>query len=568
MGQRLLKYIPALLVALLLSVVGCRQLPAQLSQAATSAALWPPMSHTLLPVRSHKTELVKPIKPCSNTFTPHTLDHLTWAGEPVRMFESNGTGLAINDLDNDGDQDVVLANLKDPNTILWNEGGLTFRKERLSHGDSRAVNVVDVDGDGWQDIVFTRRTSPPSFWRNTGRDTDTARFEELWLPDVDQRAYAMTWGDMDGDGDLDIVSASYDAALEKDLGYDFMRFRSGGGVYYYENIDAAFVGHHLAERSQALAIALPDFNQDGKADILIGNDFDMPDQAWQQQGREWVEVAPFDRTSHSTMSFDLGDIDNNGSPELFATDMKPYGTDIKTHAEWRPMMARMPHETFIGDPQIMENVLQIRDSAGRFHNHAYRRSLDATGWSWSGKFGDLNNDGFLDLYVVNGMLAADLFDYLPGNELSEQNQLFLNDGAGYFTRAPKLGLGSTASGRGMSMADLDNDGDLDIVVNNLHSPAILFENQLCGGASMEVDLVWPESKNTRALGGRLVLRTSSGVYYRDVRASSGYLSGDPARVHFGFAPGTELYRLEIHWPDGQVSSVEDVAEGTIATITR
>ena len=484
------------------------------------------------------------------------------------MFESNGSGLAINDLDGDGDLDLVFANLKGANAVLWNDGALRFRKEEFRHGDSRAVNVVDVDGDGRQDIVFTRRLMGPSYWRNTGHGRGLDAFEEQMLREVDQKVYALTWGDIDGDGDLDAAGGSYDAALEKDLGYQFMRYRSGGGVYLFENRDDAFQAHQLAQESQALAVALADLNQDGKPDILIGNDFGMLDQAWQQTNAGWQEARPFARMTHSTMSFDWGDIDNDGQAELFATDMKPYNQDVRTLAEWRPMMSKMPNDTFPGDPQIMENVLQVRDASGAFQNEAYTRAIDATGWSWSGKFGDLDNDGWLDLYVVNGMIAADLFHYLPRYELVEENRAFRNDGAGTFALAPEWSLGSKRSGRGMSMADLDGDGDLDIVVNNLESPAQIFENRLCGGSSVQVDLFWPLSKNTRAIGAQLVLRTSAGNLYRDVRAASGYLSGDPARVHFGLPPNAQLQELEIRWPDGQVSTVTEVQLNSVVGITR
>ena len=118
------------------------------------------------------------------------------------------------------------------------------------------------------------------------------------------------------------------------------------------------------------------------------------------------------------------------------------------------------------------------------------------------------------------------------------------------------------------MADLDNDGDLDIVVNNLRGPAQLFENRLCGGAGLLVDLAWPASRNTHALGATLTLYTSAGALTREVRSSTGYLSGAAPRVHFGLPAGTTIERLEVRWPDGAVSSVEGLAAQTLVTVTR
>lgn len=507
---------------------------------------------------------------CAGSFVTHLLDHTTTTGsQVVALYESNGSGVAINDLDNDGDLDIVLANLGDPNTILWNQGDLVFRTQRLSHGDSRAVNIVDVDGDGWQDIVFTRRFAKPTLWRNSGQDGES-RFVEGMLPDVHNPLYSMNWGDINGDGDLDLVAGSYDTELRKQQGAIF-DYRGGGvGVFVYERSGDGFVEQRLAEQADALAIALPDLNDDGRADILVGNDFLRPDFAWLRadDGAGWLETQPFESTSENTMSLDVGDVDNDGSPEIFATDMKPYQQDVRTIAMWLPVMNKMTRPPSSADPQTAENVLQMAGSRSRYTNRAYQRSLDATGWSWSSKFGDLNNDGFLDIYVVNGMIAEGILAHLPGNELVEENQALHNDGHGYFAAAPEWGLGSTASGRGMSMADLDNDGDLDIVVNNLMSPAQLFENRLCGGSSVEVDLRWPTTKNPFAIGAQLALHTSAGTLYRDARAASGYLSGDPARIYFGLPAGAEAQRLEIRWPDGALATVDELSTNTLVTIQR
>jgi hypothetical protein len=422
---------------------------------------------------------------------------------------------------------------------------------------------VDVDGDNRLDIVFTHRTAGLSFWRNTGQSS----FVRETLPGVLEPAYAMAWGDLNGDNALDLVTGSYDAEFNQVLGDTFL-CSDGAGIYYYEQQAGKFIPHRLAEEAQSLTIILPDLNADGRPDILVGNDFDMPDSAWLREGNGWTATQPFAATSHSTMSYDLGDTDNDSIPEIVSADMKPYDISVPTLASWLPVMATMPETHAPDDPQIMENVLQVRDTHGRFTNEAISRGLGATGWSWSAKFGDLDNDGFLDFYVVNGMIAQELFHHLPGGELVEQNQALRNLGDGTFAPAPNWNLGSTASGRGMSMADLDNDGDLDIVVNNLRSPAQLFENRLCGGSGLEVELIWLESGNTRALGGQLVLHTSAGSYARDVRAGSGYLSGDSPRIHFGFPAEAALYRLDIRWPDGTISRIETPARQTLLTIQR
>jgi len=561
-------------VLLLLLIAGCAPTTSSQPESGSvahivtvipTAGIEAQLPASTTPVTVETIVLTQSDRPCSGHFAVHQLDHATIVpgGQEVRMFEANGSGVAINDLDNDGDLDIVLANHADPNTILWNEGDLTFRTERIGEGDARAANIVDVDGDGWLDIVFTRRVTAPNYWRNeNGRG-----FVPTLLPGVDKPLYAINWADLDGDDDLDFVGGTYDAGLLTDFGAEFLS--SGkAGVYVYQNQAGRYKTTRLAGGAQAMALILPDLNGDLRPDIVVGNDFALPDYAWLFSDEGWVE-APFDTTSHSTMSLDLGDIDNNGSYEIFSTDMMPYDDSPSVEAAWAPVMDDMmddPHPN--DDPQIMANMLQIQTSAAGYQNASGPRGLDATGWSWSSKFGDLDQDGWLDLYVVNGFIEYTTFGHLPDHELVEENQVMRNIGDGYFRSAPDWGLGSTESGRGMSMGDMDGDGDLDIVINNLRGPAQLFENQLCSGESIQVDLFWPGRGNSRAIGSTLVLHTSRGDYHRPVKAASGHLSGDPARIHFGFPQDTELHWLEIRWPDGGTTIVDELQAGTMISVSR
>lgn len=541
-----------------LLLAGCDQPP------APAAA---PVTHQ--PVTVHSRSLRASAQPCVDRFDAHDLDHVTTTADgTVRMFEANGAGVAIGDLDNDGDLDFVLGNYAGANTIFWNEGGLRFHKQTMAIGKTRAVTLVDVDADGWQDMVVTRVSGAINYWRNQGRGIERGeRFQQEFLPGFAYPAYVLDWADLDADGDLDAVTASYDAGLLTTRGNAFLQ-DGGGGVYYYENRGGTFMATALASEAQALAIALLDVDGDGRLDITVGNDFAVPDQIWLRRAGGWVADHPFSTTSHSTMSFDLGDVENDGQLELFSTDMKPYSRDPKVLAAWAPVMRDMWHPQADDDPQTMENVLQDRSQGGRFRNRAYERRIDATGWSWSGEFGDLDSDGFLDLYVVNGFIEHDIFSYLPDHELVEENQVLRNDGSGHFTPRPDWALNGTHSGRGMAMADLDGDGDLDVVVNNLRGPAQLFENRLCGGDDLLVDLRWPGSDNLRAIGATVYLETSMGRLRRDVLVTRGYLSAAPAQLHFGFPPDATLHRLVVHWPDKMVSVWAQPAHNALLTIQR
>ncbi len=534
-----------------------------------------------------KSSRLAPQNACAGRFVPHKLDFAN--GLRVReigLYLNNGSGLAVNDLDGDGDQDIVFAGVDREVGIFWNRGNLEFEEEKLDEKFPRGVAIVDVDGDGHLDLVFSHRgLKGVTFYRNLGRPENGSRFELAELSGVDSYAYTMAWGDVDGDGDLDLVTGSYNVELIQN-GIAVPERDPRAGVFYYEQTPEGFIAQRLALSAQTLSTALVDLNHDGRLDLWVANDFDLQDQIWLWQNDRWNAATPFLQTPHSTMSTEWGHIANDSRLALFSTDMMPYDHSPETEAAWAPVMADMmmmemgdhgmEGETMDdhmmmamdpADPQIMENVLQM-PRAGVWDNEAQRRGISAAGWAWSAKFGDLDNDGFLDLYIVNGMIGVNMFAHLPNHELVEENQAYRNLGNGVFETEPQWDLAATESGRGMVMADMDGDGDLDIVVNNLRDSAYLYENQLCEGSGLEIDLFWPDSANPQAVGVQLALKTSLGNLYRDIRASGGYLSGDPYRIHFGIPDDIELYDLTITWPDGRVSVVENLKPHRLIEITR
>ena len=532
---------------------------------------------------------------CSGRFIRHELPHMTQANHPRQPFDSNGAGVALADLDGDGAVDIALAGLGAPLTVLWNTGaGLRFEPVAVDARQTRAVNAVDVDGDGFLDLVATVRDGQPLWLRGAGAARTFARVEDGHFT-ARFPIHAMAWADLDGDEDLDLVGGTYDEELDEIERRDLFLSRVNDtdpdtrtrlrGVYYYENLgireernafqpaNLLFQHLRLSGGAMALAIALPDLDGDGRRDIVVGNDYEVPDYVYLNRPRRWVPAAPFRQTTYNTMAFAEGDIDNDGRFELFAADMKPYRSGPDIDAAWAPVLP--PDAAAVDRAQIYANTLQVRAAVGTFENRAAGAGVDATGWSWSAQFGDLDNDGDLDLYTVNGMIG-EAFGHLPGAELVEENQALRNDGAGAFVPAPEWGLGATESGRGMALADLDLDGDLDIVVNNFQAPAVLFENQVCGGASLQVDLAWPGSANPFAVGARLRLTTDRAAYWRETRVSSGYASSDPPRAHFGFPRNERPQALFVVWPDGVAGTVElvpaDAARrgqhGTLITVQR
>ena len=508
---------------------------------------------------------------CDNSFHRHTLIHETTAPEwTVAGFDANGSGIAAGDLDRDGWLDLVLGGYAQSNTILWNDGNLSFEPQQLGEGLTREVQLVDVDGDGLLDIATTRRGSGLAVWRNTGANERAAMFERVVLPGIDRPLYSMDWLDVDADGDLDLGAATYDAELKDLFGSEFL-MNNAGGVYLFSMENGRFRLQQLTLQAQGLATLFLDVTGDGKAELLVGNDFATPDFIFQQEANGWNSIEQFDVTTHSTMSLSAGDINNDGRLDLFATDMKPAPDDQAALAAWQPVMEAMmaagmeEHD----ERQLMQNVLQIATGDdGGWVDAADSDPLAATGWSWSGRFGDLDNDGWLDLYVVNGMIEATLFAHLPDHELAEQNRAFRGGADGSLIPAPEWNLGDQASGRGMIMADLDLDGDLDIAVNNLRSSAALFENRLCGGVGLQLDLRQETGGNSHAIGAKAIVAVGSHNWMRAVHVADSYLSGDAPRLHFGLGDQDQDVQVTVEWPDGEHTTIGGVAPGSLVTVIR
>ena len=511
------------------------------------------------------------LRPCTDAFVRHELPHVSRGrGERTVLFDSNGAGLAVGDLDGDGRLDIVLADLAGPLTVLWNEtppgGALRFEAAGLPLRGAQAVVAVDVDGNGLLDIVTSQRGGGVARLRNLGGRA----FVFASLPGVHAPAYAIAWGDLDGDGRLDLVAASYDAERERQF-RDSALFGAAGGVFVFYARDDGFERTRLRDGAQALALLLMDATGDGRDDVVVGHDFFIQDDVFTlDPDGAWHRLRPFARTSANTMSLDAGDVLNVGREALFATDMKPTSWDPATLAAWMPLMQKGYERDTALDGHWAANTLNLPQRGG-WRELAIQRGVDATGWSWAGRFGDLDNDGWLDLYVATGMIAHDLLHYLPGGELRERDVALRNRGgaaAGHFVSAPEWGLDSDASGRAVVLADLSGDGRLDVVINTLDSPALLYENRLCGGAALSIDLRWPGSANPYAVGARVELDAPGlGTLTRTVRAGAGYLSGDPPRLHLGLGDAAGPFELRVLWPDGE-RSLLSADPGEHLTVTR
>ena len=543
----------------LIPVVFCASLLLMACSGAQNGAISP--AAPVVTTTSNSVPFSAQATPCGTNFVRHELPHLT-IGEPAGtyVYASNGSGLAVGDVDGDGNEDVVFGNIAGTTTLYLNDGQMHFTPITTDLRDVRSLAIVDTDGDGKLEIVATQRFRRPVIGQYSN---GTITFSDM--PDVYSSFYAMNWQDLNADGKLDAVFGTYDTEQLQNQGLIFNE-RGGGGVFVYYRDGAGYRGERLNQQADALAIAFPDINHDGVKDILVGNDFNRRDMAWLASPTGWQSVEPFWQTTENTMSIDVADVFNNGTNAIFATDMKPYDQDVKTMAEWLPAMKKLTRPLTADDPQFTENTLQVWQY-NRWQNQAYNLQIDASGWSWSGKFGDLDNDGWQDLYVVNGMVAKDLLSYLPKNQIDEPDMLFVNHAGQSFTRED-WGLSDSGSGRAMTMVDLNHDGRLDVVINPMDGHAAIYENQRCAGNSLELRLLQPNHPNPTAIGANVRITATGLNMMRDVRAASGYLSGEGATIHFGIGSATTVSNIEITWPDGAISYIDSIPGNTLTTITR
>ena len=308
---------------------------------------------------------------CSDAFVTHRLDFTTGMRlREIGTYISNGAGVAANDLDNDGNLDLVFASVDGEGEILWNEGNLQFTSAPLDDRFARGVAIVDVDADGWNDIVFTHRgLGGVTYWRNLGGDASRSSplaprptFERQSLPGVDHYAYAMAWGDVDSDGDLDLVTGSYGAEL-KQHGIDPPEDDPKTGVVLHLQQDGAWASQVLDPHAETLSIAILDVTGDGQPELWAANDFALDDKLWQRDGDAWALIHPFAQTSYSTMTTEWGDIANDGRRALFTTDMNPYDISPRTMAAWVPVLNQLVPHNRADDVQVMANVLLVGDAA-------------------------------------------------------------------------------------------------------------------------------------------------------------------------------------------------------------
>ncbi|WP_299762627.1 VCBS repeat-containing protein [uncultured Dokdonia sp.] len=539
------------------------------------------------------------------------------------LYFYNGGGTAIADFNNDGLDDIYFTANQQADHLYINKGSLQFQNTtsqsgiRNDIGWTTGITTVDINNDGLLDIYISKVDGHLNLkgtnllFINQGNNTDgIPQFKEQakrYGLDLKGLATQASFFDYDTDGDLDVFILNHSLHPNSNYGKGTLRKKVDTlyGDKLLENQNGQFIdvttkaGIFQSRLGYGLGISISDINKDGYPDIYIGNDFFENDYLYiNQKDKTFTEVnstqSILGHSTHFSMGNAISDINNDGLSDIMSLDMLPENLQsLKVSGtEYNyPIFQNQLRNGY--EPQFMQNTLHLNLGNNKYTETAFLSGISATEWSWSPLIADFDNDGKKDIYITNGIKGAtndmDFVNFISNesiqkrlgkgmsskeltfiDELPEKktiNYFYKNKGNTQFENmSDSWQTPQTSFSNGASYADLDNDGDLDIVVNNVNQNALILENttRQDTSATHYLKINFKGSiKNTQGVGAKVSIYTKEEKQFFE-NYPQGYLSATPPTLFIGLGTQKQIDSLQVVWADGKIQTLQNTqADQTI-----
>lgn len=530
------------------------------------------------------------------------------------IYYYNGAGVAAGDINNDGLIDLYFASNMGANKLYLNKGNFNF--EDITHSAkinsnsdwNTGVSMIDINSDGYLDIYVCSVSGLLDFkghnelFINNGDNTFTEKSAEYGL---DFKGYSTQayFFDFDKDNDLDVYIVNH--AIHTTLSHGKADVRNKRvplvGDVLLKNENGSFkdvseeAGIYGGVNGYGLSATIADFNNDGWDDLYVCNDFHEDDYFYlnNQDGTFSERLADyFSITSRFSMGSDAGDLNNDGFQDLLTLDMLPFNEKVIKQTEGDAAMLNMNDKLKdLGyKDQYARNMLQINNQAKHFTEIALIENMEATDWSWAPLIADYNLDGRQDIFIANGILRRpndlDFKKYVSSafknrtpengtkwlyNSINEMpdgkvpNMIYMGDKDGFSPKSGEWLSGEATLSNGAIYADLDNDGDLDIVLNNLNSDASVLKNNTENKHWLSFKLEYSKG-NKEGIGTKVTVYTKDFIQFKQLFKSRGFLSSVDSRLTFGLNNKNTVDSIEIIWPDNSLQRIKNLLVDTLIQV--